>query len=68
MKLLRKLFGAKNKPEPIKAAPIVVAEVKPPKPVITLDAVEQTDDEQELLKLASDGATSVSRWVPKLRQ
>lgn len=61
MKLLRKLFGAKNKPEPIKAAPIVVAEVKPPKPVITLDAVEQTDDEQELLKLASDGATSPLR-------
>ena len=61
MKLLRKLFGAKNKVEPIKAAPIVVAEVKPPKPVITLDVVEQTNDENELLKLASDGTTSPLR-------
>lgn len=61
MKLLRKLFGAKNKVEPIKAAPIVIAPVKPPKPVITLDAVEQTDDEHELLKLANDGATSPLR-------
>jgi exonuclease SbcC len=61
MKLLRKLFGAKNKIEPIKAAPKVVAEVKPPKPVISLDVVEQTSDEQELLKLASDGATSPLR-------
>lgn len=61
MKLLRKLFGIKNKVEPIKAAPMVVAEVKPPKPVISLAVVEQTSDEQELLKLASDGATSPLR-------
>lgn len=61
MKLLRKLFGAKPKLEPIKAAPIPVAEPKAPKPVITLDVVEQTNDESELLKLASDGATSQLR-------
>ncbi len=61
MKLLRKLFGAKPKAEPIKAAPIPVAEPKAPKPVITLDIVEQTNDESELLKLASDGATSQLR-------
>lgn len=61
MKLLRKLFGAKNKVEPIKAAPIVIAEVKPPKPVISLDVVEQTHDENALLKLACDGATSPLR-------
>ncbi len=61
MKILRKLFGAKAKVEPVKTAPVVVAPVKPPKPVITLDAVEQTSDEQELLKLASDGATSQLR-------
>ncbi len=61
MKLLRKLFGAKPKVEPIKAAPIPVAEPKVPKPVITLDVVEQTTDEGELLKLASDGATSQLR-------
>ncbi len=61
MKLLRKLFGAKPKVEPTKAVPIPVAEVKPPKPVITLDIVEQTSDEGELLKLASDGATSQLR-------
>ena len=61
MKLLRKLFGAKPKVEPIKAAPIPVAAPKAPKPVITLDVVEQTNDESELLKLASDGATSQLR-------
>ena len=66
MKLLRKLFGAKptalkTKVEPIKAAPIPVAEPKAPKPVITLDVVEQTNDESELLKLASEGATSQLR-------
>jgi len=61
MKLLRKLFGAKPKVEPIKTAPIPVAEPKAPKPVITLDVVEQTNDEGELLKLASDGATSQLR-------
>jgi len=61
MKILRKLFGTKTKAEPIKAAPVVVAPVKPPKPVISLDVVEQTSDEQELLKLASDGATSQLR-------
>lgn len=61
MKLLRKLFGAKPKVEPTKVVPIPVAEVKPPKPVITLDVVEQTSDEGELLKLASDGATSQLR-------
>lgn len=61
MKLLRKLFGAKPKIEPIKAAPIPVAEPKAPKPVITLDVVEQTSDESELLKLAIDGATSQLR-------
>jgi DNA repair protein SbcC/Rad50 len=61
MKLLRKLFGAKPKVEPIKTTPVVIAPVKPPKPVITLDAVEKTNDESELLKLASDGATSQLR-------
>ena len=61
MKLLRKLFGAKPKVEPTKVVPIPVAEIKPPKPVITLDVVEQTNDESELLKLASDGATSQLR-------
>jgi len=61
MKLLRKLFGAKPKVEPIKAAPIPAAAIKPPKPVITLDAVEQTNDESELLKLAIEGATSQLR-------
>jgi hypothetical protein len=61
MKLLRKLFGAKPKIEPTKITPIPVAEIKPPKPVITLDIVEQTNDESELLKLASDGATSQLR-------
>lgn len=61
MKLLRKLFGTKTKVEPIKAAPIPVAEPKAPKPVITLDVVETTNDESELLKLASDGATSQLR-------
>ena len=61
MKLLRKLFGAKPKIEPTKVVPIPVAEIKPPKPVITLDVVEQTNDESELLKLASDGATSQLR-------
>ncbi|HEY0892357.1 MAG TPA: DUF349 domain-containing protein [Cellvibrio sp.] len=61
MKLLRKLFGAKPKVEPTKVVPIPVAEVKPPKPVITLDIVEQTSDEGELVKLASDGATSQLR-------
>lgn len=61
MKLLRKLFGAKPKVEPTKAIPIPVAAIKPPKPVITLDAVEQTNDESELLKLAIDGATSQLR-------
>lgn len=61
MKLLRKLFGAKTKAEPIKPAPIPVAEPKAPKPVISLDVVEQTNDEAELLKLASEGATSPLR-------
>lgn len=61
MKLLRKLFGAKPKVEPTKVVPIPVAEIKPPKPVITLDIVAQTSDEGELLKLASDGATSQLR-------
>jgi len=61
MKLLRKLFGAKPKVEPVKAAPLPVADVKPPKPVITLDVVERTEDEQELLKLAIEGATSQLR-------
>lgn len=61
MKLLRKLFGAKTKVEPVKAAPLPLADVKPPKPVITLDIVERTNDEQELLKLAIEGATSQLR-------
>ena len=61
MKLLRKLFGVKPKVEPVKATQLPVAEAKPPKPVITLDAVEQTNDEQELLKLAIEGATSQLR-------
>lgn len=61
MKLLRKLFGAKPKVDPIKAAPVPAPEPKAPKPVITLDVVEQATDESELLKLASDGATSQLR-------
>lgn len=61
MKLLRKLFGAKPKVEPIKAAPVPAPEPKAPKPVISLDVVEQAADESELLKLASDGATSQLR-------
>ncbi len=61
MKLLRKLFGAKPKVEPIKPPPLPIAEVKPPKPVITLDIVENTSDEKELLKLALEGATSQLR-------
>ncbi|HTF97763.1 MAG TPA: DUF349 domain-containing protein [Cellvibrio sp.] len=61
MKLLRKLFGAKPKVEPVKAVPLPVVEVKPPKPVITLEAAERTNDEQELLKLAIEGATSQLR-------
>lgn len=61
MKLLRKLFGAKPKIEPVKTAPLPVAEAKPPKPVITLDIVEQTNDELALLKLALEGATSQLR-------
>ncbi len=61
MKLLRKLFGAKPKVEPIKVTPLPVAEAKPPKPVITLDIVERTSDEQELLNLAIEGATSQLR-------
>lgn len=60
MKLLKKIFGSKSAPEPIKAAP-VIAEIKPPKPVITLDIVDQTQDEAELVKLATDGATSPLR-------
>lgn len=61
MKILKKIFGSKRTPEPVKAAPIVVAEVKPPKPVISLDVVDQTQDETELLKLACEGATSPLR-------
>ncbi|HSC69621.1 MAG TPA: DUF349 domain-containing protein [Cellvibrio sp.] len=61
MKILRKLFGAKPKVEPIKPAPIPVVEPKAPKPVISLDIVTQTTDENELLKLASEGATSPLR-------
>lgn len=61
MKLLRKLFGAKPKVEPVKAVPLPAVEVKPPKPVITLDVVERTNDETELLKLAVEGATSQLR-------
>lgn len=61
MKLLRKLFGAKPKVEPIKAAPLPAVEAKPPKPVITLDVVENTNDEQVLLKLATEGTTSQLR-------
>lgn len=61
MKLLRKLFGAKTKAEPIKPAPIPVVEPKAPKPVISLDIVAQTSDEATLLKLASEGATSPLR-------
>lgn len=61
MKLLRKLFGAKPKVEPVKTVPLPVVDVKPPKPVITLDVVERTDDESELMKLATEGATSQLR-------
>lgn len=61
MKLLRKLFGAKPKVEPIKAAILPVAENKPPKPVVSLDVVEQATGEEELLKLAIEGPTSQLR-------
>ena len=60
MKILKKIFGSRNTPEPVKAIP-VATEIKPPKPVITLDIVDQTQDEAELLKLASEGATSPLR-------
>jgi exonuclease SbcC len=61
MKILSSLFGKKNKPQIVKdTAPVVVA-VKPPKPVITLDEVNQAGDELTLLKLASDGATTQVR-------
>lgn len=61
MKILKKIFGSKRTPVPVKAAPIVVAEVKPPKPVISLDIVTQTNDENELFKFASEGPTSPFR-------
>lgn len=61
MKLLRKLFGAKPKVEPVKTVPLPVADAKPPKPVITLEVVERANDEQELLTLAIEGATSQLR-------
>ena len=61
MKILSSLFGKKNKPQILKEAAPVVVPVKPPKPVITLDEVNQAEDEPTLLKLASDGATTQVR-------
>lgn len=61
MKILSSLFGKKNKPQILKEAAPVVVPVKPPKPVITLDEVNQAGDELTLLKLASDGATTQVR-------
>ena len=61
MKLLSAFFGKKTKPQIVKASAPVIVPVKPPKPVITLDEVNQTEDESTLLKLASDGATTQVR-------
>lgn len=63
MKLLSSLFGKKKPSKIVKEAPLPVqAKVeKAPKPVITLDEVHQTSDENKLLKLASDGATAQLR-------
>jgi DNA repair protein SbcC/Rad50 len=61
MKILSSLFGKKDKPQIVKETVPVVVPVKPPKPVITLDEVNQANDESTLLKLASDGATTQVR-------
>lgn len=61
MKILSSLFGKKDKPQIVKETVPVVVPVKPPKPVITLDEVNQAGDESTLLKLASDGATTQVR-------
>jgi len=61
MKLLSALFGKKTKPQIVKSPAPVIAQVKPPKPLITLDAVNQAQDEETLLKLASEGATTQVR-------
>jgi DNA repair protein SbcC/Rad50 len=63
MKLLASLFGKKKSAQITKEnAPLPVAPVeKAPKPVITLDEVHQTSDENRLLQLASEGATAQLR-------
>jgi exonuclease SbcC len=64
MKLLSSLFGKKKTAKILKEAPLPVqpkAEEKAPKPVITLDEVHQTNDENKLLQLASEGATAQLR-------
>lgn len=63
MKLLASLFGKKKSAQITKEnAPLPVVPVeKAPKPVITLDEVHQTSDENRLLQLASEGATAQLR-------
>ena len=61
MKLLSALFGKKTKQTIVKESAPIVAPAKPPKPVITLDEVNQAQDEATLLKLASEGATTQVR-------
>ncbi len=61
MKLLSALFGKKTKQTIVKESAPIVVPVKPPKPVITLDEVNQAEDEATLLKLASEGATTQVR-------
>jgi DNA repair protein SbcC/Rad50 len=61
MKLLSSLFGKKSKQTIVKDSTPIVVPVKPPKPVITLDEVNQAQDEDTLLKLASEGATTQVR-------
>lgn len=61
MKLLSALFGKKTKQTIVKESATIVVPAKPPKPVITLDEVNQAQDEATLLKLASEGATTQVR-------
>lgn len=64
MKLLSSLFGKKKTTKIIKEVPLPAqpkAQEKAPRPVITLDEVHQTSDENKLLQLASDGATAQLR-------
>lgn len=61
MKLLSALFGKKTKQTIVKESAPIVVPAKPPKAVITLDEVNQAQDEATLLKLASEGATTQVR-------